>query len=102
MSTNKTKEEDFVIYQRFLNKREAEMLFELLARNDIEFTTEDTTPAFDPTFANSELNNEFRIKLRKEDFEKADKIQEHLLLKQVEVKWQLPNYLAPPSPAFQT
>lgn len=64
----------FLTYQKFSNKNEAIELVELLEANKIEYVFEESSAPFDPTFSNSEINREFRIKLRKEDFEKADKL----------------------------
>lgn len=67
-------QDSFLTYQKFTIKNEAAELTELLTENKIEFLFEDASATFDPTFANSEINREFRIKLKKQDFEKADKL----------------------------
>ncbi|MBM3418164.1 MAG: hypothetical protein FJY17_04490 [Bacteroidetes bacterium] len=67
-------ENDFLIYQKFSDKGEAVELTELLTENNIDFLFEDTSASFDPSFANNQINNEFRVKIKKQDFDKADKI----------------------------
>lgn len=46
----------------------------ILTHHQIEFRFEDQAASFDPTFANNEINREYRIKLRKTDFKKADEL----------------------------
>jgi hypothetical protein len=65
---------DFLTFQKFTNKSEATELTELLTTNNIKFLIEDTSASFDPSFANNEINKEFRVKLKKEDFDKVDKL----------------------------
>jgi hypothetical protein len=67
-------ENQFLTYQKFTNQSEAIALSDLLIKNNIDFQLEDTSASFDPTFTNSELSNEYRVKLKEQDFEKADKI----------------------------
>lgn len=77
-------ENDFLTYQQFNDRSEAEELITLLTENNIECFFEDTSASFDPSFVNSELNNEYRIKLKKEDFEKADSLLISITAKQIE------------------
>ena len=67
-------ETNLLTYQKFNEKSEATELGELLTTNKIEFLFEDTSASFDPSFSNNELNKEFRIKLKKQDFDKVDKL----------------------------
>jgi hypothetical protein len=64
--------EQFVTFQKYNDLAAAMELALLLKENNIEYIMEDTSSSFDPSFANSELIKEFRIKLKQEDFEKAD------------------------------
>jgi hypothetical protein len=77
-------ENDFLTYQQFNDKSEADELLALLTENNIECFFEDATASFDPSFVNSELNNEYRIKLKKEDFAKADSLLLSITAKQIE------------------
>jgi hypothetical protein len=45
---------------------------------------EDTSTQFDGTWANNEFEKEFRIKLKKEDFEKADTFLQNIILGQID------------------
>jgi hypothetical protein len=67
-------ENQFLTYQIFTDQSEAMELSDLLTKNNIDFQFEDTSVSFDPTFTKSELSKEYRVKLKKQDFEKADKI----------------------------
>ncbi|MBS1632914.1 MAG: hypothetical protein JST10_10120 [Bacteroidetes bacterium] len=67
-------ENDFLTYQKFSDKSEAIELTELLKENNIDFLFEDNSTSFDPSFANNQINKEFRVKLKKQNFDKADKI----------------------------
>jgi hypothetical protein len=64
----------FLTYQKFSDKTLADELMETLTSNKIEFLFEDATPHFDHTFANNQTNNEYLVKLKSSDFEKADNI----------------------------
>ncbi len=77
-------ENDFLTYQLFNDRNEAEELLALLTEHKIECFFEDATASFDPSFVNSELNNEYRIKLKKEDFAKADSLLLSITAKQIE------------------
>lgn len=67
-------EKDYLTYQKFSDKSDAIELTELLTENNIDFLLEDTSASFDPSFANNQINKEFRVKLKKQDFDKVDKI----------------------------
>jgi len=64
----------FLTYQKFSDKALAKELMETFTANSIEFLFEDATPHFDHTFTNNQTNNEYLVKLKSNDFEKADKI----------------------------
>jgi hypothetical protein len=65
----------YLTYQKFNDKDNAIYLAGLLKEHDIDVQLEDYTTPFDPSFANNEQTKEFRLKIREEDFEKADGIQ---------------------------
>lgn len=77
-------ENDFLTYQKYNNVEEATQFADLLEVNNIEFLFEDTSTAFDPSFANNESGQEFRIKLRKQDFEQVDKLLLEISAKQLD------------------
>ena len=67
-------ENRFVTYQKFNELSQANELTDLLKQNNIEFVVEDYSISFDPSFANNETDREYRIKIKKEDFEVADQL----------------------------
>lgn len=72
----------FVTFQKFNDQEAASELGSLLKENNIEYLLEDCSASFDPSFANSTLGKDFRIKLKKQDFEKADNLLQNISLKQ--------------------
>jgi hypothetical protein len=66
--------EEFITFERFNDQNSAKELGELIAEQNIEFLLEDNSLRFDPTFANNGFGKEYCIKLKKCDFEKANKI----------------------------
>jgi hypothetical protein len=67
-------ENPFLTYQVFNDKVQATELADLLDVQNIEYLLEDTGSGFDVSFANNPISQEYRIKLKKQDFERADKI----------------------------
>lgn len=74
----------FWTYQKFSNKIQAAELSALLREHQIAFVFEDATAPFDPSYANNESHQEFRVKLQKQDFEKADQLMLHIAATQIE------------------
>lgn len=66
--------EEFVTFQRFSDKNLAEKLTNLLAENKIEYRFEDNSSSLDSSFGGGGFTNEYVVKLRKEDFEKANQV----------------------------
>jgi hypothetical protein len=62
----------FVTFQRFNDKAAALALAETFRENGIECGVEDVSENFDVSFANNEINKDFRIKLKPVDFERAE------------------------------
>jgi Rps23 Pro-64 3,4-dihydroxylase Tpa1-like proline 4-hydroxylase len=62
-------------YQMFHVQQEAESLKDFLIENGIDCFVKDTTPRFDPSFANNESQKEFRVMVLPEDFERANQAQ---------------------------
>ncbi|UOR05003.1 hypothetical protein MUN82_18955 [Hymenobacter aerilatus] len=71
-------EGQYVTYRRFNSLNEALVLCEFFDKENVKYKLEDYSLAFDPTFANNEQNKEFRIKLKKQDFEAANVLQENM------------------------
>jgi hypothetical protein len=66
--------EELFTFQKFSDKASALQLGDLFYRNKIEFTIEDTSSSFEPTFNTNELDKEYRLKIRRTDFDKASKL----------------------------
>jgi len=64
--------EEFLTYQKYSEEAQIAEIASLLEENGIEHLIEDNSVVFDLTFTNSQLNKEFRLKLRQKDFESAD------------------------------
>ncbi len=70
--------ENFLIFKKYINKGIATEIGEQLKDNHIEFIIEDNTKInkqfFDPTFSNNSSNYEISLKVRQQDFNKAQKV----------------------------
>lgn len=77
-------ENEFVTFERLPNKEAAIALSKLLTENGIDNRTEDHSATFDAAFSGMGPQKEFRVKLRKEDFDKADAAIEKAVLGDVE------------------
>jgi hypothetical protein len=69
---------DFVTFQRFNDRAAALALAETFRENGIECGLEDVSENFDVSFANNEINKDFRIKLKPADFERANMLLQQL------------------------
>lgn len=76
-------EEQYLTFQKFNDQGLATELADLLKENNVDFIVDDST-GFDPTFSNSEASKEFRVKLKKENFEKANTLLLQISMKQLE------------------
>lgn len=74
----------YVTFQKFNDKLAAQELAQLFKLNDIDFLFEDVSANFDVSFANNEIDKDFRIKLQKQDFERANLLLTNLSEKEVE------------------
>lgn len=66
--------DEFITFEKFNDQNSAKELSELFAEQNIEFVVVDNSLSFDPTFANNGFGTEYCIKIKKSDFEKANKI----------------------------
>lgn len=64
---------ELLTFQRFTKKERAEELIALLAKNDLVSVLEDNTSSLGDSFGTS-YDAEFAVKLRAEDFEKANQV----------------------------
>ncbi len=76
-------EEQYLTFQKFNDQGLATELADLLKENNIDFILDDSS-GFDPAFSNSEVNKEFRVKLKKENFEKANTLLLNISMKQLD------------------
>ncbi|GGH15805.1 hypothetical protein [Pedobacter zeae] len=63
---------DFVTFQRFNEQAAALALAETFKENKMEVELEDASANFDITFANNQIDKDYRVKLKPEDFEQAN------------------------------
>lgn len=66
--------EEFITFEKFSDQNSAKELGKLIAEQNIEFLLENNSFNFDPSFANNGFGKEYCIKLKKSDFEKANKV----------------------------
>jgi hypothetical protein len=76
--------EPFLIFQKFNNQNSTIELSKLLEENKIEYLIENLSINFDPILPNNEFGKEFCIKLKKNDFERVDKIISDKIKKEIE------------------
>lgn len=67
-------QESFLTYRKYYDLQVIRSIAGLLAENGIPYEIEDNSPTFNPNFAFDALAQEYRIKLRAEDFERADEV----------------------------
>ncbi len=65
---------DFTTFQKFQDPELAQDILNLLRQNHLECEIEDHNKFFDASFANNRIEASIILKIRKDDFEKADKI----------------------------
>jgi len=66
--------EEFVIFEKFNTESLAVDFGSLLNKNKIDFLIENISINFDPILSNNEFGKEYCIKIKKDDFEKANDI----------------------------
>jgi hypothetical protein len=72
---------DFVTYKKYYEQEKADALALLLADNRIEYRVDEERESLDSLYGDKHFDKEFSVKLRAEDFARAD-----LLLKEISVK----------------
>lgn len=66
--------ENYLTFKKYNDVGIATEIGEYLKANEIEYTIEDNKQFFDATFANNSFNPEISLKLKPEDFNKAQKV----------------------------
>lgn len=77
--------EPFLTYQKFNDQAAAYELAQFFGENGLAYELEDSSINFDVSFAYSELNKEFRVKLKSNDFTRADELLRELSQKSIEL-----------------
>ncbi|MGM9479198.1 hypothetical protein ACS5PU_22445 [Pedobacter sp. GSP4] len=72
---------DFVTFRRFNDQAAAIELAEIFKENNMAVELEDVSANFDITFANNEIDKDYRVKLKPEDFEAANSLLQQLAIK---------------------
>ncbi|CAL2095531.1 hypothetical protein [Tenacibaculum sp. 190524A02b] len=70
-------ENNYAIFKKFPTLSEAKECENILNDNDIKTVLGDNIPPVDITFTGNNLQNQYEIRIHKNDFEKARKIMEH-------------------------
>jgi ATP-dependent Zn protease len=66
---------DFITYQKFNDVALAENLVDILQRHNIEYTIEEESLTFNPSFVlNNELAQEYAVKINSRDFEQVNRL----------------------------
>jgi len=66
---------DFITYQKFNDVALAENLADILQRHNIEYTIEEESLTFNPSFVlNNELAQEYTVKINSKDFEQVNQL----------------------------
>src|SRR5690242_12247312 len=66
--------ETFLTFKIFKNKEVAEEIATILEQNGILYFIEYDVMAFDASYANNDLEKDYRLKIKQQDFEKANTI----------------------------
>lgn len=78
-------QETFLTYQKFNDQAAASELAQFFGENGLAYELEDSSINFDVSFAYNEINKEFRVKLRGNDFKRADELLQELSKKSIEL-----------------
>lgn len=82
--------EELIKYKAFQNLEDFEEFKDILSAQNIQFDTEDYPINYIADKTNNNFNHEYVIKLKKDDFEKADKLQ--IEIAETEIKNVDPDY----------
>lgn len=76
--------EPYITFQKFNNPDEASEFETLFKKNNIEYELESSNANFIPTLNHNEFLKEYFIKIRKQDFKKADDLLLQITLQEIE------------------
>jgi len=75
----------FVTFRKFSDINSTKELTNFLAENNIEYLFEDNSSNLDSTFGSNEFSKEFEVKLKKEDFDRVDKLMDQISINQEDI-----------------
>lgn len=76
--------EELLTFQKFTSKEDAAELETILKENKIVYELEDHSARVDSNILGQASTKEFRIKIKSNDFEKADQLLQNIFLKEIE------------------
>jgi len=74
---------EFVTYKKYFEQERVDALTQILKENEIEFETKEERESLDSLYGDKHFPKQFFVKIRHEDFPKADSILRELSLKEV-------------------
>lgn len=74
---------EFITYKKYYEQERADALKQILRENEIEFHTEEERESLDSLYGGNHFPKQFFIKIKREDFPKADAILKELSLKEL-------------------
>lgn len=77
-------DENLSIYRKFIYKDDALDLIEILKEHQIDYVLNDNSSRLDSSFGNDDNTKQFELKIKKNDFEKVEKLEEGLVKIDVE------------------
>lgn len=84
---------NFLNFKTYKNKHELEGICVELKRNSITYEIDDNGNSLDANFGNNEFNSSIILKLKSVDFQKANKIIEHLKEQQISIELNESHFL---------
>ena len=74
---------EFVLFQSFMNDSDALPVIEVLQENKIEYQVEKFKEPLDRVFAGEVVRDQFYLKIRSQDFSKANEVLDQMILKNI-------------------
>src|SRR5260221_4377450 len=74
---------EFINYKKYYEQERADALKQILQENNIEFETEEERESLDTLYGDKHFLKQFFIKIKQEDFLKADAVLKELSLKEL-------------------
>ncbi|MBI1768333.1 MAG: hypothetical protein HYR67_08155 [Bacteroidetes bacterium] len=74
---------EFITYKKYYEQERADVLKQILQENNIEFQVEEERESLDTLYGDKHFPRQFSIKIKQEDFPKADAVLKELSLKEL-------------------